>query len=298
MWRARLLHYWRVLREPAWQYLVVVPLAVLSAMAWVRDEFLPPEIAAKLKMPQWLPHWPWYYWALATALVLLVLILEGSFRENRKLGTAKSEERPHDEILAAHTEELRLQRLAHERENDPIRKVLNSAFDPKTAERARIEELEAKIRSLESARAELELVFDPNDPRCVKDKRYWFESEFLESRRWSIGVKNNSETKSADGLTVRAKEFWFVSCSIATSHRGPYEEAKREPVFFTKDTLEPGALEFVEMFGMDGNTSAMGSGVFQKSHEFVIEARARDAKTVQIVLQYDPTTPPTITKMR
>ena len=84
-------------------------------------------------MPSWWPHIEWYWWALATLVVLVILILEGSYRALER-GVAVNVGTNHDVILAAHTEEMRLTRLAHERENSPIqiafRKTLNRDPSP------------------------------------------------------------------------------------------------------------------------------------------------------------------------
>ena len=67
--------------------------------------------------------------------------------------------------------------------------------------------------------AKLELLFDETDLRFVKDQRYPYEGNHLKSRRWYIGIRNASPTKSADQVTVRANECWFVACSVAVAHR-------------------------------------------------------------------------------
>lgn len=87
----RFKHWLSVVRRPAWQYLFALPLAVVGAWIPLRDEFLPKETAEKLKiprlfsdfMPSWLVSAPWYWWAIATLIVLIALILEGSYRVNR-----------------------------------------------------------------------------------------------------------------------------------------------------------------------------------------------------------------------
>jgi len=87
-------------------------------------------------MPVWLPHWPWLVWAVATLTALVVLILEGSYRVNRSahIPPLATSDKASIEALAAHTEELRLQRLTRDRENNPIERALRDALgsDPVT----------------------------------------------------------------------------------------------------------------------------------------------------------------------
>ena len=127
------------------------------------------------------------------------------------------------------------------------------------------------INSLVNDRAQLELIFDKWIPRCVKDEFYRFKDKPPKSRKWFVGIKNSSTTKSADEVTVRAHESWFVDCTIAVAHRRMNESSKKSPLIFSHSTLEPGAVEFIELFGLETHLSG---DVFKRSHEFVLEARA------------------------
>jgi hypothetical protein len=79
-----------VLIRPAWRYLFVLPTSFFGTVAWARDEFLSPETAEKLKMPLWLPHWPWYLWVITTLAIIIALILEASFRLSRELSSGSN----------------------------------------------------------------------------------------------------------------------------------------------------------------------------------------------------------------
>ena len=82
----------RTILGPSWHYLIALPFAVTGVFTWIRDEWLSPETAAMLKMPalvrEFLPAWlltaQWYWWAIATLVVIAVLFFEGSFRERRR----------------------------------------------------------------------------------------------------------------------------------------------------------------------------------------------------------------------
>jgi hypothetical protein len=172
---------------------------------------------------------------------------------------------------------------------------LYAAFRMWSAERTKLVASENRNRSLEENRPKLEFIFDERDPRCVQDEHYWYEGNPLRSRRWFVGIRNASFLKSADGLTVLARESWFVSCTIAVAHRKFDRSEEKRPVVFTKETLEPQAVEFFELLGLGPKASEMQGDVFHREHDFVIEARARDAVTMLVTLRYHPTDPPTIT---
>jgi hypothetical protein len=245
----RLSHWLAVLREPGWKFFIALPFTLFTVFAPIRDEFLPAEMAEKWKLPSiienhfptFLVAMPWYVWALITAVVLIWLILEGSYR------------------------------------------VAAREADEKSA-------MDVRLNSLAHAHAQLEFIFDESDPRCVKevDGFYGYNGNYQKPRRWLFGIKNSSTTKSAEDVTVRAHESWFVDNTIAIAHRRIDERPKKSPLIFSRATLEPGAVEFIELFGLSPNLSG---DVFKRIHEFVLEARARDAQTVLMTLRYEPTEP-------
>jgi hypothetical protein len=147
------------------------------------------------------------------------------------------------------------------------------------------------INSLSHDRARLEFIFDESDPRCVKDEFYWYNDKPPKSRSWFVGIKNSSTTKSADDVTIRAHESWFVGNTISEVHRRIDESLKKSPLIFSRATLEPGAVEFIELFGQGPNPTTLPGNVFKIGHDFVLEARARDAQTVLMTLRYEPTEP-------
>jgi hypothetical protein len=161
-----------------WTFFVALPFTMFTVFAAIRDELLPAEVAERLKLPAiiedhfptFLVAQPWYVWALATEFVLILLILDGSYR------------------VAA--------REAHEKAT-----------------------IDARLNSMAYARAQLEFIFDESNGRCVKDEFYWFNDKPPKSRRWFVGIKNSLTTKSADDVTIRALESWFVSNTIAEAHR-------------------------------------------------------------------------------
>lgn len=113
---------------------IVSTLGVLFAL---RDEFLPPEIAARYKMPEWFPHVAWYWWVIAFLVVLLVSVLEASYQEHT--AQERKDADPHAAAIREQTEELRRAREDRDRESNPLRRALRDnqerlwrdAFDPK-----------------------------------------------------------------------------------------------------------------------------------------------------------------------
>jgi hypothetical protein len=247
----RVSHWVAVLREPGWKFFIALPFAIFTAVAPIRDELLSAEVAAKWKLPAILnDHFPasliavpWYVWALATAVVIILLILEGSYR------------------------------------------VAASDADERIA-------LNDRLNSLAHTSPQLQLIFDESDPRCIKDEFYWnTDDKPPKYRKWSLGIKNSSTTKSADDVTIKAHESWFVGNTISEAHRRINESLKKSPLIFSRATLEPGAVEFIELFGLGAHPKRLPGDVFKRSHEFVLEARARNAQTVLMTLRYEPTEP-------
>lgn len=57
--------------------------ASLSAASWFRDEFASPSWQEKLKILELLPSWPWYLWLALMLVVVLLGVIEGSYRLQR-----------------------------------------------------------------------------------------------------------------------------------------------------------------------------------------------------------------------
>jgi hypothetical protein len=124
----RLFHWYRLFRRAVWP-LFAVPFAILANLFSVRDEFLSPELAAKLKMPEWLPAFPWYYWTILVLVLIAIALLEGAYREHieltGKISEAKDPARVREiEALERHTEELSRNTAS----NDPIQRVYREKF--------------------------------------------------------------------------------------------------------------------------------------------------------------------------
>jgi hypothetical protein len=71
--------WWTILKRSVWP-LIAISLTVLGNIFAIRDEFLPPRLAEKLKTPAFLPDLPWYWWTIATLLLIVGAILEESYR--------------------------------------------------------------------------------------------------------------------------------------------------------------------------------------------------------------------------
>jgi hypothetical protein len=84
------LSHWRQVLQLAWRYLWVVPFTFITGLTWLRDEWLKPEQAARWKLPAMIPG-PWYYWLIATLALLLIFVLEGSYRASKREGESDTE---------------------------------------------------------------------------------------------------------------------------------------------------------------------------------------------------------------
>ena len=245
---ARVSHWLAVLREPGWKFFIALPFTLFTVLAPIRDEFLPAEMAGKWKLPAIIKD---HFPALLVAQPWYIWALVTAF------------------VL--------------------IFLILDGSYPVAAREAHEKATLDARLNSLTYARAQLELIFDESDPRCIKDESYWFRDEEFKTRRWFIGIANSSTANSIDDITIRAHWSWFVDNTIAVAHRiADDEPPKKSPVIFSGATLEPGAVEFIYLFGLTSHPSA---DLFQSNHEFVLEARARDAQTVLMTLRYEPIVP-------
>jgi len=79
-WRDRFEYYGDAIRLLAWRWLVLAPLALLSFLQAIREEFLSPNQHDYWRLLNWLPNWPWEWWAIAFLLLSLVFVLEAAYR--------------------------------------------------------------------------------------------------------------------------------------------------------------------------------------------------------------------------
>lgn len=63
-----------------------VPLALLGAFQSIREE-LPSSVQHRVQLPDYVPTWPWWAWLLILYSLVLAIILESTFRLQRKQGT-------------------------------------------------------------------------------------------------------------------------------------------------------------------------------------------------------------------
>ena len=141
----------------------------------------------------------------------------------------------------------------------------------------------------------LEIVFDVNDSRFVKDKITHLNT--VDNRRWYVGVKNLSTTRNVDDVSLRAQEGRFVRHTISVAHELSARD-RRVPVILERPTISPCAIEYVELFGLGGNVAIAPVGdLFAQRQTFVLEVRGRDTPTVMVEFEYLPTVPPTIRRV-
>jgi hypothetical protein len=81
--QARASHFRAILRRPILSIFAAI-FALLSAVTWIRDEFLSEASREALKIPNLLPSLSWYWWAILALLTFVVGIIEGSFRLHRE----------------------------------------------------------------------------------------------------------------------------------------------------------------------------------------------------------------------
>jgi hypothetical protein len=76
--------YWRdVLRIGAWNWLILAPLALITALQAVRAE-VPEQQQHWFFLLTYLPDWQWRTWAIIALVLLCLAIFEGAFRVHQK----------------------------------------------------------------------------------------------------------------------------------------------------------------------------------------------------------------------
>lgn len=75
-------YWWQVLKEPAWNYFLVVAFALLGAWDTAHHRFPPTDFPSQANRAP--PHLAWYYWVLLVLFILILLILEGVYRVNQR----------------------------------------------------------------------------------------------------------------------------------------------------------------------------------------------------------------------
>jgi hypothetical protein len=151
------------------------------------------------------------------------------------------------------------------------------------------------LRDRREADGGLEFIFDTSNAKYVRDEVD--DLGGIKSRFWFVGVRNSSSVKSIDDISLRANEGDFVGVTVAEAHARPDRSVEREPVLRVWRTLPPRAEELVPLFGLDPNVGSNFQDALGKANRFTLELRGRDTPTVWAAFEYQPTTPPTITRL-
>ncbi len=81
-------HFYAIVLRQIWAMAWVTLVTILAAALTWRDEILPPEIAKNWRVPamiSMLPHWDWGWWAILSAMLVIAVLIDGSFRINKNL---------------------------------------------------------------------------------------------------------------------------------------------------------------------------------------------------------------------
>jgi hypothetical protein len=143
-----------------------------------------------------------------------------------------------------------------------------------------------KLAETESAANALELIFDQHDVRCVRDEPYPLHGGF-KSRHWRLLVKNNSPNRTLNGVTVFARNSQFVSVAFPMIRIKINGVRFKDAMLRMPSRLDPGAVETVEMF-QSGKAPTNPNDILANKNEFVVEAHAKDTRTIVATFEYDP----------
>ena len=140
----------------------------------------------------------------------------------------------------------------------------------------------------------IEIVFDPDDDRCVRRKE--------RSTRFSIGVRNGTvDHRTISDVSLRALESTFAVRVLAWAHgRINYQTGRlleRDPILQEWVQLDPGVTEYVELFGVDTSATTDREEILKTAQQFTIEVRARDTPRATAVFEYDPNKDPALARL-
>jgi hypothetical protein len=102
------IQYWLKILRQAVLPQIAAAFAVFGTIFSIRDEFLSPELAARLKMPAWLPDLPWYLWTIALLSIVLIAVMEGAYRQQRSIRPLEDKRQEHfKELIGGYSPDLR-----------------------------------------------------------------------------------------------------------------------------------------------------------------------------------------------
>lgn len=102
----------------------------------------------------------------------------------------------------------------------------------------------------------------------------------------------NGGSKTLEVVSIRALDSWFTEHTFGLSER---IYRKKPVMIFELEHLHPAAPERVGLFGLGyGPDSANPDYIFNTVQQFVLEARAKDTKTVRRTFEFDPAKRPMI----
>jgi hypothetical protein len=81
----RAIHFWQIVLKHVFALCFVLLFSAGSAALTWRDELLPPNLAHKWRVPTMMPHWDWGWWVLISAAIILVILIDGSYRVHADL---------------------------------------------------------------------------------------------------------------------------------------------------------------------------------------------------------------------
>ncbi len=156
------------------------------------------------------------------------------------------------------------------------------------ANRKEIKSLKKGMAKLTSSR--LGIVYDENDTKFVCPGSL----HKLLAARYFVGI-HNASPRTLNYVTVRAKggDDIFVMNTIGIAHSG---KSDPEPIIFGAEHLDPGVIEYVELFYRDTLVSFQ-QNIMGEPHEFELEGRARDTPMVIAKFRYDPNRSPQIERL-
>ena len=144
---------------------------------------------------------------------------------------------------------------------------------------------EATIANLSPATA-LRMIFQPSDKRCLDIIKSRYGGEEIEC--YAVLLVNHGGL-SIENITVRGLPSAWTSIVLAEVSLGHTERKGATVILRTIQELHPEAVDVISLGGVPYNSgSSVPTHILNNPQRFMLEARARNNKTVSLEFEYDP----------
>jgi len=266
---AHRLTFWH---EVIWRpvtFLVLAPLGLLGLaylFVLIRDEFLPPEYHDRWRLLNLLRFVPWHWWIIATLVILVVIVLEGSYRFHRRAL------RPVTLPIVQQSEHPTIPRVGiYERAmSQQLDKAkAETVFNEQRRARADAEAAEERLRQARSAREQTERLLVLNRPEIVP----------ILIAPYATGTLKIENRTDFDAYNIRLSD---ISIGAAQMTFPPIQQLRAHAETVILPVTTPHTRTWIE-FGFTSRADA----AFEAVEAGTAEGHSRIAALRELIISYD-----------